>query len=81
MLLLASNNHVKTIANALDKCEGMKYTKQMAYTVELREKALTALRKGHSKKHVNEMYGLGINTLKSCPLRRAKGARLGRAAV
>jgi len=37
----------------------------MAYSVELREKALGALRKGHSKKEVNEMFELGINTLKS----------------
>jgi len=37
----------------------------MAYPLKLREKALTALRKGHSKKEVNEMFELGVNTLKS----------------
>ena len=37
----------------------------MAYPVKLREKALAALRKGYSKKEVNEMFELGINTLKS----------------
>ena len=31
----------------------------------MRERALEALRKGHTKKEVNEMFGLGINTLKS----------------
>lgn len=37
----------------------------MAYPVKLREKAHAALRKGYSKKEVNEMYGRGINTLRS----------------
>ena len=37
----------------------------MAYPIKLREKALEALRNGHTKKKVNEMFGLGINTLKS----------------
>ena len=37
----------------------------MAYTTELRKKALDSLRRGYSKKQVNEMFGLGINTLKS----------------
>ena len=37
----------------------------MAYPVKLREKALEALRNGHSKKEVTEMFGLGTNTLKS----------------
>ena len=37
----------------------------MAYPIKLREKALEALRNGHSKKKVNEMFGLGINTLKN----------------
>ena len=31
----------------------------------MRQKALAALRKGHSKKEVNELFGLGINTLRS----------------
>ena len=37
----------------------------MAYPIELRQKALEALQKGYSKKHVNEVFGLSINTLKS----------------
>lgn len=37
----------------------------MAYPIKLREKALSALRNGHTKKEVNEMFGLGINTLRS----------------
>jgi transposase len=37
----------------------------MAYPTILRERALEALRKGHTKKEVNEMFGLGKNTLKS----------------
>jgi len=37
----------------------------MAYPVKMRERALEALRNGHTKKEINEMYGLGINTLKS----------------
>jgi transposase len=30
----------------------------------VRERALEALRKGHTKKEVNEMFGLGKNTIK-----------------
>ena len=37
----------------------------MRYPIELRKKALAASAKGYSKKAVNEMFGLGINTLKS----------------
>ena len=37
----------------------------MAYPIKMREKALEALRNGHSKKKVNEMFGLGINTLRN----------------
>jgi len=37
----------------------------MRYSVDIRQKALAALRKGRSKKQVNEMFALGINTLKS----------------
>jgi transposase len=37
----------------------------MAYPVKMRERALQVLRKGHSKKEVNAMFGLGINTLKT----------------
>lgn len=36
----------------------------MAYPKIFREKALEALRKGHTKKEVNEMYGLSNNVLK-----------------
>ena len=37
----------------------------MAYTRELREKALTAMRKGYPRSEIREIFGLGINTLKS----------------
>ena len=37
----------------------------MSYSVDLRERALSAVRNGHSKAKVNEMYGLGVNTLKT----------------
>ena len=36
----------------------------MAYPKILREKALEAVRKGHTKKQVNKLYGLGNTTLK-----------------
>jgi transposase len=37
----------------------------MAYPKKMREQALEAVRKGYTKTQVNEMFGLGINTLKS----------------
>jgi transposase len=37
----------------------------MAYPTIFRQKALEALRNGHTKKEVNEMFGLSNNTLKS----------------
>ena len=37
----------------------------MAYPQKLREKALSALRKGYSRKEVTKMFGLGVNTLRS----------------
>ena len=37
----------------------------MSYPKIFREKALEALRKGHTKKEVNEMYGLSNNVLKT----------------
>ena len=37
----------------------------MAYPQKLRAAALTALRKGYSRKEVTEMFGLGVNTLRS----------------
>ena len=37
----------------------------MAYPKIFRVKALEALRKGHTKKEVNEMYGLSNNVLKN----------------
>ena len=37
----------------------------MAYPTQLRERALSAVRNGHSKAEVSEMLGLGINTLKA----------------
>lgn len=36
----------------------------MAYSVEFRKKAIEAVRKGHSKKEVNEILGLNKNTLR-----------------
>ena len=37
----------------------------MSYSLDFRKKALEAVRKGHTKREVNEMYGLSNNTLKS----------------
>ena len=37
----------------------------MSYSIDLRERALAAVRNGHTKAAVNEMFGLGINTLKT----------------
>lgn len=36
----------------------------MSYSVDLRERALRAVRNGHTKAEVREMYGLGENTLR-----------------
>jgi transposase len=36
----------------------------MAYPVKMRKRALGALRNGFSREEINEMYGLGINTLR-----------------
>ena len=36
----------------------------MSYSVELRERALEAVRKGHTKAEVSRMFGLGENTLR-----------------
>jgi len=36
----------------------------MPYPVKMRESALKALRNGHTKAQVREMFGLGINTLR-----------------
>jgi len=36
----------------------------MAYPVQMRKRALEALQKGHTKKEVNEMFGLSKNVLK-----------------
>jgi len=38
--------------------------KRMSYDKTFRERALEAVKKGHSKREVNEMFGLGINTLR-----------------
>jgi transposase len=37
----------------------------MAYPAKLRERALQAVRNGHTKAEVSAMFGLGINTLKA----------------
>ena len=36
----------------------------MSYSTDLRERALQAVRKGHTKAEVREMFGLGTNTLR-----------------
>lgn len=36
----------------------------MAYPVKMRQRALEAVRNGHTKAEVREMFGLGINTLR-----------------
>lgn len=36
----------------------------MSYSLDLRERALRAVRNGHTKTEVREMYGLGENTLR-----------------
>lgn len=36
----------------------------MSYSVDLRERALSAVRNGHTKAEVSEMFGLGVNTLR-----------------
>ena len=36
----------------------------MSYPAKLREIALQAVRSGHTKKEINEMFGLGVNTLR-----------------
>jgi transposase len=36
----------------------------MAYPIKLRERAMEAVRNGHKKGEVNEIYGLGVNTLR-----------------
>ncbi|MDR1067303.1 MAG: transposase [Clostridiales bacterium] len=37
----------------------------MSYPVKMRERAIEAARNGHSEAEVNEMYGLGVNTLRA----------------
>ena len=37
----------------------------MSYPILFRRRALEALRNGHTKAEVNEMFGLGVNTLRS----------------
>jgi transposase len=37
----------------------------MAYPMIMRERAMEALRNGYTKKEINKMYGLGINTIRS----------------
>ena len=37
----------------------------MAYPEKLRERALQAVRNGHTKAEVREMFGLGVNTLRA----------------
>jgi transposase len=37
----------------------------MSYPVKIRERAIEAVRNGHNEAEVNEMYGLGVNTLRA----------------
>ncbi|MDR1067316.1 MAG: hypothetical protein LBL35_07815 [Clostridiales bacterium] len=37
----------------------------MSYPVKMRERAIEAARNGHREAEVNEMYGLGVNTLRA----------------
>ncbi len=37
----------------------------MSYPTKLRQRALQAVRNGHSKAEVTEMFGLGVNTLRT----------------
>ena len=37
----------------------------MAYPEKMRERALEAMREGHTREEVTEMFGLGINTLRA----------------
>jgi len=55
----------QSIANGIDKQEFTRYNNPMAYPTIFRQKALEALSNGHTKKEVNEMFGLSNNTLKS----------------
>lgn len=49
----------------------------MSYPVKKRERALQALQNGHTKVEVQEMYGLGVNTLRSWELLEAESGSLG----
>ena len=48
----------------------------MPYLVKMRERALQALRNGHTKVEVREMYQLGVNTLRDWELLEAETGSL-----
>ena len=48
----------------------------MSYPVKMRERALQALRNGHTKVEVQEMYQLGANTLRDWELLEAETGSL-----
>jgi len=48
----------------------------MPYPVKMRERALAAVRNGHSKAEVREMFGLGVNTLRDWEILEAETGSL-----
>ena len=48
----------------------------MSYSIKLRERALQAVRNGHTKAEVREMFGLGVNTLRDWENLEAKTGSL-----
>jgi transposase len=48
----------------------------MPYPKKMRERALAAVRAGHSKAEVREMFGLGVNTLRAWEILEAETGSL-----
>lgn len=48
----------------------------MSYSIDLRERALLAVRNGHTKVEVSEMFGLGENTLRDWEILEAETGSL-----
>ena len=48
----------------------------MPYPKKMRERALAAVRAGHSKAEVREMFGLGVNTLRDWEILEAETGSL-----
>jgi len=53
------------IVEAFYNSAGKNYNDSMAYPEKLGERTLSAVRNGHSKAEVREMFGLGTNTLRA----------------